>query len=157
MDEQVKRGPGRPSHAEIAARHDYDGDNYLTESPAARRRQSLRVPFGTMGQKLAYEAREGFHRHWTNDTPGNVAARLSGGYEHVKDKEGKPVSAVVGTLEGGGPLIAYLLEIPNEWYEEDIRKQQEEVDRRVDALKRGEANRQQGDCRYIPAQGISIK
>jgi hypothetical protein len=160
MNETVeKRGPGRPSHAEIAARHTYEGDNYLEESPAAMRRrlQNARAPFGAMGQKLAYEPRPGFHRHWTNDTPGNVASRLSGGYEHVKDKEGKPVSAVVGTMEGGGPLIAYLLEIPDEWYEEDMRKQQEEVDRRVEALKRGEANRQEGDGRYVPAQGISIK
>lgn len=159
MEETVKRGPGRPTNEEIAARHTYTGDDYLNDSPAAMRRriQNSRAPFGALGQKLAYEAREGFHRHWTNDTPGNVATRLSWGYEHVKDKEGKTVSAIVGTMDGGGPLIAYLLEIPEEWYAEDMKKQQEEVDRRVEALKRGDANRQQGDGRYVPAQGISIK
>lgn len=144
MEELQKRGPGRPSNAEIAARQ---------QVPPRQNRK----PFGALDQKLAYAMRQGFHRHWFNDVAGRIDRALEAGYEHVKDKEGKNVCKVVGTAEGGGPLHAYLMEIPEEWYQEDMAAQQQRIDAVEETIKRGEFEKKEGDGRYVPAQGISIK
>jgi hypothetical protein len=116
-----------------------------------------RKPFGALDQKLAYPDRPGYHRHWFNDVAGRVARAQEGGYEHVKDHEGKNVTRIVGTAEGGGALHAFLMEIPEEWYQEDMAAQQNEINAKEAAIRRGEADRKEGDGRYVPAQGISIK
>lgn len=140
MEELQKRGPGRPSNEEIAAR----------QRPA-------RKPFGSLEQKLAYPERQGYHRHWFNDVAGRIDRASEAGYEHVKDKEGKNVSKVVGTAEGGGPLHAFLMEIPEEWYLQDMAEQQQRIDAVEETIKRGEFESKEGDGRYVPKQGISIK
>ena len=119
-------------------------------------RKSVRKPFGAMTLKLAYPERPGFHRHWFNETVGRIQRAQEAGYEHVV-AEGKPVQKVVGTAEGGGALNAFLMEIPQEWYDEDMAAQQREIDDKEKAIKRGELEGQDGDNRYVPAQGISIK
>jgi hypothetical protein len=154
MDEiQERRGPGRPP-------------KYVTETqvnPLAAasieppRQRPNRKPFGTLEQTMAYETRAGYHRHWFNDVKDRISRAQEAGYEHVKDKEGKNVQMVVGTAEGGGPMHGFLMEILEEWYKEDMAAQQKIVDDREAQIKRGEAERQAGDGRYIPAQGISIK
>lgn len=141
MEELQPRRPGRPPKYEVQ-----------DEQP----RRASRKPFGAMDQKLAYAQREGFHRHWFNDTPGRVARAIEAGYEHVKDMAGKTVSRVVGTAEGGGPLTAFLMEIPEEWYKQDMAAQQKDIDLKEEAIRRGKFESKEGDGRYIPSQGISI-
>lgn len=94
--------------------------------PRARRR--VANPFGGLRQKLAYAKREGYHRHWFNDTPGRLKAAEEGGYSFVKNDDQKNVSLAVGTNESGQPLFAFLMEIPQDWYDEDMRAQQNSVD-----------------------------
>lgn len=113
-----------------------------------------RKPFGSMQLKLAHEIRPGFHGHWFNDIPGRVQRASEAGYEHVKDKDGKPVDRVVGTAEGGGPLIAFLMEIPEEWYREDMRLEQSHIDEKEQLMKRGKLDAPEGG--YVPSQGIKI-
>lgn len=146
MDElQERRGPGRPpKYIESQA----------TET--AVRPSRNRKPFGTMEQTMAYAKREGFHRHWFNDVRDRISRAQEAGYEHVTGKDGKNVQMVVGTAEGGGALHAFLMEIPQEWYDEDMRAQQKIVDEREAQIKRGDAERQAGDGRYVPSQGIKI-
>ena len=145
MNELEQRGPGRPK-------------KYTEVAPIeSEQRRPNRKPFGSMEQKLAYPERENFHRHWFNDVPGRVERALQAGYEHVKDKEGKNVSRVVGVAEGGGPLIGFLMEIPEDWYKQDMAAQQEEISKREQAIVDGKFESQQGDGRYVPSQGISIK
>jgi hypothetical protein len=119
MDELVKRGPGRPP------KH--------IETPELPKRAARR-PFGSMQQKLAYADRPGYHRHWFNDAKNRINDALGAGYEHVKDKEGKNVSHVVGTTEQGGPLTAFLMEIPQEWYDEDMAAQKAERDEKFASI-----------------------
>lgn len=119
-------------------------------------RKVTRKPFGSMSLKLAYEQREGFHRHWFNDTPGRIGRAQEAGYEHVKDAAGKNVSRVVGTAEGGGALTGFLMEIPEAFYQEDMAAQQRTIDEKEEAIKRGIADSTEGDGRYVPSQGISI-
>lgn len=133
----------------------------LTDGEAARRaRRDSRKPFGAHVQKLAYPKREGYHRHWFNDTPGRIMSAIEAGYEHVLDPvTGQKVSRPVGVNEAGGALIAYIMEIPQEWYNEDMAKQQAEIDEREHAMRHGaDSEGQPGkDGRYIPSQGIKIE
>ncbi|WP_342626915.1 hypothetical protein AAC691_11045 [Nguyenibacter vanlangensis] len=91
---------------------------------ARGRRAPSRRPFGLREQKLAYPDREGYHRHWFNDEPGRIARAQDAGYAQVMDDSGKPVCMTVGVARGGGPLIAYLMEVPVEWYREDMAAQE---------------------------------
>lgn len=153
--EPIKRGPGRPPkyHEQLSP---VVADTAQAQVSETRPRQT-RKPFGATTLKLDYPQRPGFHRHWFNDVPGRTARALEAGYEHVKDHEGKNVSKIVGTAEGGGPLHAFLMEIPEEWFKADMAEQQKIVDEREAAMRRGELESQEGDGRYIPSQGISIK
>lgn len=139
-----RRGPGRPR---------------TVEAPAAAEegaRKIVRKPFGSTELKLAYPDREGFHRHWFNETAGRIGRAQEAGYEHVK-ADGKNVSRVVGTAEGGGPLMAFLMEIPEEFYREDMAAEQRVIDDKEESIRRGVAEGKEGEGQYVPQQGISIK
>lgn len=96
-----------------------------------------RQPFGNQTQKLAYPQRANFHRHWFNDDPGRIDQAIGAGYTHVEDKDGTKVKRVVGSNAGGLPILGYLMEIPEEWYKEDMAAQQKIVDTMDDAIRRG--------------------
>lgn len=126
-------------------------------SPAGRRltRESRRG-FGNQGQKLAYPERDGYHRHWFNDTPGRVAAAQESGYTQVIDPATKqPVTRVVGVSPMGGPLQSYLLEIPQEWYDDDMAELEKINASKEEALKRGPqpGSAQDAQAFYPTAQG----
>jgi len=126
-------------------------------SPAGRRiTRENRRGFGNQGQKLAYPDRDGYHRHWFNDTPGRVAAAQESGYTSVIDPATKqPVTRVVGVSPIGGPLHAYLLEIPQEWYDDDMAELEKINASKEEALKRGPqaANPSDVQAFYPTAQG----
>jgi hypothetical protein len=63
----------------------------------------------------------------------------------------------VGVAEGGGPLVGFLMEIPEEWYQQDMAEQQAERDKLENQIKQGKLESKEGDGRYIPAQGIKIE
>jgi hypothetical protein len=119
-----------------------------------------RKPFGGRTQKLAYPTREGYHRHWFNDTPGRVAAALESGYTHVKDPiSGKHMTAVVGVAAVGGALNAYLLEIPEEWWQDDMAAEEEINAAKEETIKRGVQAKEAPDADkfYPTAQGRRIQ
>lgn len=126
------------------------------------RRVASRRPFGLREQKLAYPDREGYHRHWFNDEPGRIARAGDAGYKQVLDESGKPVSMTVGVARGGGAQIAYLMEIPAEWYREDMAAQESGHRELIDQIREGRvpggptgADRQ---AQYVPRDvGISIR
>src|ERR1700727_481844 len=129
---QERRGPGRPpkyTEAQV--------------TPEVRERPK-RKPFGSLEQKLAYPDRVGFHRHWFNDSKNRIARALEAGYTHVEDKDGKNVCYIVGTSESGGPLHAFLMEIPQEWYNEDMAAEQALIDEKESAIKRGKNEEKEG-------------
>lgn len=143
--ETVRRGPGRPPkyHEKIESQ-----PVVQTETQAPARPQ--RKPFGSLELKMNYPARPGFHRHWFNDSKGRIERALEAGYTHVNGKDGKPVSMIVGTAEGGGPQTGFLMEIPEEWFQEDMAAQQRLVDEKEAMIKRGELEASDGDGRYVP-------
>lgn len=124
-------------------------------SPSDLPKRPERKPFGSMQLKLAHEIRQGFHGHWFNDIPGRVQRAAEAGYEHVKDKDGKNVSRVVGTAEGGGAQTAFLMEIPEEWYKADMKIEQDHIAEKEEMMRRGKF--ESPDSGYVPSQGISIR
>lgn len=98
--------------------------------------RALRKPFGAFTQKLALPERAGYHRHWFNDAPGRVDEAVANGWAHIKDKEGKPVSRIVGRGRDNGALKAYAMELPKVFWEEDMRARAEAAQARVDDIKK---------------------
>lgn len=131
-----------------------------TTAPRKITRESRR-PFGMQVQKLAYEARPGYHRHWFNETPGRLEAAVAAGYTYVLDKEGKKVKRVVGVDNAGAPQQAYLLEIPDEWYKEDMQRTLDPVQEMENAIREGKGvsgNPGDDSTQYVPKdRGITIK
>lgn len=82
-------------------------------------RKGRKESFGSLQQKLALPLRANYHRHWFNDSPGRIEEANLKGWEHVKDKEGRPVKRIVGTARDGNGLYAYAMELPQEIWEED--------------------------------------
>lgn len=111
---------------------------------------SKRIPFGQKQAKLYYVSRPGFMRRWVNDAPGRMMGAEKGGYTNVKDSNGKPVSTHAGTQSMGGALLAYLMEIPQQWYDEDFAFKQESVDEVDKAIYGGTFKEESDDKRYVP-------
>jgi hypothetical protein len=130
-----------------------DGD----ELEPARRPDFKRQPFGSLAQKLSAPKRDSYHRHWFNDVLDRIEQATAAGYTHVKDQNTRrPMSRVVGVAKGGGPLTAYLMEIPEKWFKEDARRKQQAVDEIDAALRGGDVARKDNDERYVPKHGIKI-
>ena len=106
--------------------------------PRRERKPFVRKPFGTWDQKLTYPSKEGFHRHWFNDEPGRIIRARDAGYEQVHDEDGRPVSTVVGIGRGGMALVAFLMEIPEEWFREDMAAQETVVHSLMNQIGRGD-------------------
>jgi hypothetical protein len=118
----------------------------------------VRKPFGTQVQKLARPERPGYRRYWFRDDPGRIALAKEAGYEIVLNAEGEPDTHPGGVKDTGGVLMLYLMETPQEFYDEDMAAQQGRIDENGRAYKRG-VDKQGApgeDGRYIPSRGIKI-
>lgn len=132
-------------------------DNSIQPLTTRRVSKDTRKPFGSMTQKLYYPPRAGYHRHWFNEDPGRIDTALEAGYTHVEDKEGRKVQKVVGVSPSGGPLNAFLMETPEEWYKEDMKREQDRINEMDQAIRRGSVATGPDDNQYVPSQGIQIR
>lgn len=115
------------------------------QAPNALRPGFVRKPFGNQEQRLQYPERAGYHRHWFNDIPGRILRAEEAGYTQVNDAHtGKPVCTVVGIGRGGDGLTAFLMEIPQAWYDEDMAAQDNVVLERLGQIKAGVYERPTG-------------
>lgn len=119
----------------------------------------VRQPFGEARLKLQAPPRPGFRRYWFNDVPGRVPEALRAGYSFVKEG-GRNIRNVVGRARNGNAQVAYLMEIPMDWFAQDIRRQQAKVDDIDAAIKGGQLGSEpgkltkDGDNRYVPKDAI---
>lgn len=89
---------------------------------------------------------------------------LQAGYEFVRidgqaatTDMGQSISQVVGSKEGGASLRAYLMEIREEWYNEDQATKQESINATEKQIRRGELVGKVGqDGVYVPSRGIKV-
>jgi hypothetical protein len=115
-----------------------------------------RIPMGTLSARLRLDPRPGFYRRWLNDVPGRIERAKAAGYTFIMGRDGQPKSAPAGTLEQGGGMRAYAMELPMHLREEDLEAKSaknDEVDR---ALNRGSLNAQPDDKTYVPDTGIRM-
>lgn len=140
----------------------------VIRSEAERQTQTphrQRVPMGVPRTKLTVPYLvEGYHLHWINDENDRLFSAVQGGYEHVSPTEvGLPEGAakikkLVGRQENGESLYAYLMKIKQEYYDEDQKALQAQVDVFEDALRRGQSDDSRFNrSSYIPKEGIKIR
>jgi hypothetical protein len=83
-----------------------------------------RIPLG-QGSKLSVAdqyIRDGFHCHLFLDNPGELESAERAYYEFVKDDQGEKVS-----MPAGNGRTHFLMEISNEYYNQDMANQQKMV------------------------------
>jgi hypothetical protein len=112
---------------------------------AALRAQALRAgnrrAANERTPRLYYPMRPGWHQCWINDTPGNIPRFQERGYDFRIDPSTKErVSRVAGVAEGGGGLQAFLMEIPLEIYNDDMKSLEAANDRIDKQIRRGEVD-----------------
>lgn len=120
--------------------------------------QAQRKPFGDSEQQLAYPERPGYRRYWANDRPGRIKRFIQAGYAHVVDDEtGEVVARNTDVIDGHGRK-SYLMEIPIQWYQEDMAKNAARLADRLNDIRTGRHGPGSEDpTRYVPRQGISIQ
>lgn len=97
--------------------------------------------------RLDYPSRPGWHRCFVNDSPGNVQRFQERGYDFVVDDVSRErVSRVVGVAEGrGGGLLGFLMEIPDEIYDEDCQALERKMSGIDAQIKRGAIERKEDE------------
>jgi len=106
-----------------------------------------RRPVGTEN-KLAAPTREGFQRRWVNDVTGRVEEYLRAGWVAVINEpsssdptlENMGAPGTVVNQHVGGGTIAFLLEIPQEYYDESQRAKNDALDMTERGLHEGIAS-----------------
>lgn len=144
-----------------------------TDRDEANNPRKRRVPLGSIRSKLTAEAREGYHRLWVNDYPeGHLNEALDAGYEFVRNDIkigdfgdllgndlGSMRSQIVGTKPDGSPMRGYLMEIRQDWHDEDMAenvKRAQEIDDQIASGAAGDqGNEYDTDNRYVPGGGES--
>lgn len=103
-----------------------------------------RVPLGVRRPKLNADIRPGYVGRWINDDNNRIQDALKGGWDFVlRDSEAKSddassrIAKDVGSKTNGQRLIAYLMEIRKDWYDEDQAAKQTSIDATESLIKRG--------------------
>jgi hypothetical protein len=160
MAREAERIAANASNVE-ADRARLDAAETYVEGPDGKRiTRDNRRGFGNQSQKLAYPPRIGYHRHHFNDTPGRIVGALKAGWTHVNDPEtGKPIENVVGVAATGGGLKAFLMEIPEEWWKDDMAEIEKINAAKEETIKRGVKPSNQADANnfYDTAQGRHLQ
>lgn len=119
-------------------------------------KKTARIPLGARQPRLVAEKRKGYHRRFINDKDDRIKRAAAGGYAHVRDEKGEPISRPVGTQEHGGGMTAYLMEIPQNLKDEDFEVSQSVLDDIDNSIYQGTHGEKPGDKRYVPNSGIRI-
>jgi len=132
----------------------------IEKAPERKKRVALGVP----RSRLAVSTRKGYVRRWINDQDGRILRAQEGGYNFVTSEESEfrdadtcnrdPVCKEVNSDGTKG----YLMEISQEFYDEDQIEKKKLTDITEEALRTGEDSHGKPglDGRYIPSEGIKI-
>jgi hypothetical protein len=122
-------------------------------TPGERNKRPRRNLFSGTQQKLAvYGEIPGYRLYIFNDVPGRIEQALASGYEFVMRDELEIETSRTATeantstdsrvrysvsRSGEGPLYAYLMKIPQEWFEADQAEHLEKIAASQKAMTRG--------------------
>lgn len=161
----VNQNESLPTREEVSPQPQVRNSYERQEDMQRKRKMFGETAFGVDCTKLQ-EA--GYYCHWLNDSPGRISEAHANGYEFVKQSEvelapglgapsadaGDKVSRIVGHTDQGGPLLGYLMKIPQGWKDENdafYGKRADAVDR---AVRSGTSHPVESG--YIPKDGIKI-
>ena len=103
--------------------------------------RTKRVPMGTPTLKMEAVIRPGFVGHWFNDQNGRLQLAQGAGYEFAEDQSqpgrDKKRKMQVGSQDGK-PTFAYLMEIRQEFYDEDQALKMAPLDEMDAQMRRGQ-------------------
>lgn len=134
-----------------------------------------RTRLGSHRSVLEAEAREGYHRLWVNDYPeGHLQLALESGYMFTQASEenrendnlrghdlGSMRSEIIGNKPDGTAMRGYLMEIKQEWHDEDMAealKPAQDIDDQIRQGTAGDDGNEHGkEHRYIPEEGINYE
>lgn len=151
---ELTAGTGPEPHPTDTDAHDPREDRPTTREETGR---AARIPLGTARTKLALPNHPGFHRHWFNDQGGRIHDALAAGYTHVEERldgRGIKVKRRVGVNEDGTPLMAYAMEIRQEFHDEDQAAKQAGINQTEAAITNPTAPEERA---YRPNEGASIE
>ncbi len=143
MQVEQKRGPGRPK-----------------KEAERRRRKQASSHLGRLGVNPGLLDFERYQYRFVNDDPGRIHALTQqddydlipdGGEKEDNTDLGNMVSVVVGTHPDGKPKRAFLARKPREFYEMDKKAEQEELDRQLTELRRGNDKHGGSQSDYVGA------
>lgn len=110
-------------------------------------KRAKRKPIATRQQKLAVEIPDGFEGRWVNDRGRRIPDFIAAGWDFIDAKSGGVAESGadkeslacmrVDKIGNGEPLLAYLMVIEKELYDEDQRAKARAIDETVDGLRRG--------------------
>lgn len=154
-EDQITEKPVKTSTSPLADPQPKPAAPAPTADPApfAARDTTERRPLGVPQLKLQLPPRKGFVRRFVNDKLDRIQEALDGGYNFIKDRQGRNIERPVGTSPNGGPMKAYAMEIPEELYRADAAMKQAKIDEADRAIMRGQYQAQKGDGRYVPQDG----
>lgn len=112
------------------------------DAPVAKSARRRRPSTGGFEYKLSAPSREGETRRWVNDDANRIAQMKELGYEFVSDtgvqtdQPGSRIARRVGTQANGAPLMSYLMETPDQLYQEGVDEKERKhalVDQAIEA------------------------
>jgi hypothetical protein len=112
------------------------------EAPTPKVERRRRPSTGGHAYKLSAPSREGETRRWVNDEGNRIANMKELGYEFVSDtavktdQPGSRIARRVGTQANGAPLHAYLMETPDQLYQQGVDEKEAKnslVDQAIEA------------------------
>lgn len=118
-------------------------------------------------QKLYASPIPGWKLHWASELDGMLESRLGSGWDFVTQAEqahnplntdsGGKVSVIGGSKPSGEPYRMYLLKIPEEWYLQQKKREQQQLDKVNQTIHRGSLNNGiPAGKQYTPREGRSI-
>jgi hypothetical protein len=141
-----------------------------------RKKRGGRIPLGQHRSKMSVESLnlpDSVVPRWINDIGGRIRDALDGAYKFVDDPNlagrqagedplqpqgmGSALNIPVGTHEDGSPMIAYLMTIDKELYEEDQADKQRVVDEIDKAILEGHHQSSYADGKYRPDGGTKMQ
>lgn len=163
MAEPARRGrPRLTKNVEIDR-----GDETAEETTAQvatpkrqRRRRGVLEHGGAL--KLHAPQRKGYVRRWVNDRGNRIAELEEIGYTFVEEQgidthgPGSRINRLAGTQESGAPLKTYLMEIPEEFYREDMQDKEEALQEFDRAISEGRDPSGETDPRHSYRPGEAL-
>lgn len=140
----MAEGPTRRGRPRLERVAQAESEQEQTENavPVRKRRRRGVLEHGS-NLKLAAPKRDGFVRRFVNDKGNRLAELQEIGYTFVEETgiathgPGTRVNRLAGTQDGGAPLKTYLMEIPEEFYREDLADKDEALKEFDQAINEG--------------------